>query len=285
MLFYVYVEKYYYFFAFILKKVVFLHPKNFTSENICVMKFWKQDPFGKAIWIKKLIIRVLGLLTHRRYRGFNKLHIQGTEHLLNLPSNNVLFVANHQTYFADVIAMYHVFNASLQGRIDSIENISYILNPKTNIYYIAAAETMRAGLLPKILAYAGAVTVDRTWRENGKAIKREVKTQDVDNIGVALNDGWVITFPQGTTTPWVPVRKGTGHLIKKYKPIVIPIVVDGFRRSFDKKGVVVKKKNVNQSLRIKPPLQIDYEDHSVEDIIEMVQYAIEQHPSFIKVEG
>lgn len=246
------------------------------------MKFWKQDPFGSAIWIKKMLIRVLGLLTHRRYRGFNQLHIQGSDYIRQLPQTNVLFVSNHQTYFADVIAMFHVFNASLKGRVDSIQNIGYVWSPKTNIYYIAASETMRAGVLPKILSYVGAVTIDRTWREKGRAIQREVKMQDVDNIGIALNDGWVITFPQGTTTPWAPIRKGTAHLIKQYRPVVVPVVIDGFRRSFDKKGVLVKKKGVQQTMRIKAPLSLDYEK-SVDEIVQEIAFAIEQDASFIKV--
>jgi 1-acyl-sn-glycerol-3-phosphate acyltransferase len=106
---------------------------------------------------------------------------------------------------------------------------------------------------------------------------------DISNIGVALNDGWVITFPQGTTTPFKPIRKGTAHIIKKYKPIVIPIVIDGFRRSFDKKGIRIKKRNILQSMEIKNPLDIDYETESVESIVEKIEYAIEQHPSFLKV--
>lgn len=246
------------------------------------MKFWKQDPFGSAIWIKKMLIRVLGLLTHRRYRGCNQLHIQGSDYIRQLPQTNVLFVSNHQTYFADVIAMFHVFNASLKGRVDSIQNIGYVWSPKTNIYYIAASETMKAGILPKILSYVGAVTIDRTWREKGRAIQREVKMQDVDNIGIALNDGWVITFPQGTTTPWAPIRKGTAHLIKQYRPVVVPVVIDGFRRSFDKKGVLVKKKGVQQTMRIKAPLSLDYEK-SVDEIVQEIAFAIEQDASFIKV--
>ena len=247
------------------------------------MKLWKQDPFGHAIWIKKMIIQILGIITYRRYRGFNKLHIEGSQIIKDLPESNVLFVSNHQTYFADVIAMYHVFNATLKGRVDSIQNIGYVWSPKSNIYYIAASETMRAGFLPKILAYVGAVKVDRTWREKGKEIHREVKQDDVTNIGIALSDGWVITFPQGTTTPWKPIRKGTAHLIKQYKPIVVPIVIDGFRRSFDKKGVVVKKKGVQQKMQIKPPLHINYENDSIDKIVEKVQIAIEQHPSFIRI--
>ena len=34
---------------------------------------------------------------------------------------------------------------------------------------------------------------------------------------------------------------------------------------------------------IKEPLQIDYDNESVEAIIEKLEYAIEQHPSFLKV--
>jgi 1-acyl-sn-glycerol-3-phosphate acyltransferase len=106
---------------------------------------------------------------------------------------------------------------------------------------------------------------------------------DISNIGVALGDGWVITFPQGTTTPFKPIRKGTAHIIKKYKPIVIPIVIDGFRRSFDKKGIRIKKRNILQSMEIKKPIEIDYDKESIDSIVEKIEYAIEQHPSFLKV--
>ena len=192
-------------------------------------------------------------------------------------------MSNHQTYFADVVAMFHVFNASLSGRIDNIKNVGYLWRPKLNIYFIAAKETMKAGLLPRILAYAGSVSIERTWREAGKDVKRQVKMSDISNIGTALNDGWVVTFPQGTTTPFKPLRKGTAHIIKKYKPVVVPIVIDGFRRSFDKKGLLIKKKGILQSMVIKAPLEIDYENDSMEKIIEQLEYAIEQHPSFLKV--
>ena len=225
----------------------------------------------------------MGLMTHQRFRGFNELNIEGSETIPELPQTNVLFIANHQTYFADVVAMFHVFNASLSGRIDSIKNVGYLWNPKLNIYYVAAKETMKSGLLPKIMAYAGSVSIDRTWRADGKEVNRQVKFSDISNIGKALDDGWVITFPQGTTTPFKPIRKGTAHIIKKYNPIVVPIVIDGFRRSFDKKGLRVKKKNILQSLEIKKPLEIDYEKDTIDQIVEKIEYAIEQHPSFLKV--
>ena len=244
---------------------------------------FKRNPFGHYLILKKWLIRYMGIMTHRRYRGFNELKIEGSKVIKELPNSNVLFVSNHQTYFADVVAMLHVFNASLSGRIDSIKNVGYLWSPKLNIYYVAAKETMRSGILPRILAYAGAVSVERTWREKGKEIKRDVKMSDISNIGIALDDGWVITFPQGTTKPFYPIRRGTAHIIKKYKPIVIPIVIDGFRRSFDKRGIIIKKRGILQSMNIKNPLEIDYEKESVDSIIEKIQFSIEQHPSFLKV--
>jgi 1-acyl-sn-glycerol-3-phosphate acyltransferase len=138
-------------------------------------------------------------------------------------------------------------------------------------------------LLPRIMAYAGSVSIERTWRSDGKDINRQVKMSDISNIGIALDDGWVITFPQGTTKPFKPVRKGTAHIIKRYKPIVIPIVIDGFRRSFDKKGLMIKKKGILQSMIIKEPLEIDYENESVDSILKKIQIAIEQDTSFLKV--
>ncbi len=247
------------------------------------MALFKRNPFGHILFLKKWLIRLLGLITHQRYKGFNTLEIEGSEIIRELPETNVLFVSNHQTYFADVVAMFHVFNASLKGRDDSIKNIGYLWNPKLNVYYVAAAETMKKSLLTKMLAYVGSISIERTWRAKGKEVNRQVKFSDITNIGIALRDGWVITFPQGTTTPWKPLRKGTAHIIKKYKPVVVPVVIDGFRRSFDKQGLRVKKKGILQSLVIKEPLEIDYENESVDSIIEKLEYAIEQHPSFLKV--
>jgi 1-acyl-sn-glycerol-3-phosphate acyltransferase len=247
------------------------------------MGLFKKNPFGHILFFKKWLIRILGLATHRRFRGFNELQIEGSEIIKSLPETNVLFISNHQTYFADVIAMLHVFNASLSGRLDSIKNVGYLWNPKLNIYYVAAKETMKSGILPKIFAYTGSISIERTWRAKGKDVNRQVKMSDISNIKKALDDGWVITFPQGTTTPFKPIRKGTAHIIKSCKPLVVPIVIDGFRRSFDKKGLRVKKKNIYQTIEIKSPLSIDYENESIDQIVEKIEYAIEQHPSFLKV--
>jgi len=152
-----------------------------------------------------------------------------------------------------------------------------------NLYYVAAKETMTSGILPRIFKYVGAIPIMRTWRAKGKDVKRPVNFNDITNISKAIQDGWVITFPQGTTTPFKPIRRGTAHLIKTNKPIVIPIVIDGFRRSFDKKGLQIKKRGINQKLTIKPPLMIDYENDTVDEIVDNIAYAIEQHQDLVKV--
>lgn len=249
------------------------------------MGLFRRNPFGHILFLKRWMIFVFGMLTHRRYRGFNRLEIEGSDIIRKLPDTNVLFISNHQTYFADVVAMFHVFNASLKGRENNINNVCYLWKPKLNLYYVAAKETMQSGMLPRILAYAGAISVERTWRAGGKDVdeKRAVNPNDTENIKVALEDGWVITFPQGTTKPFKPIRKGTAHIIKQHKPIVVPIVIDGFRRSFDKKGLRLKKKGIFQSFVIKEPLHIDYDNESIDQIVEKIEYAIEQHPSFLKV--
>ena len=70
------------------------------------MALFKKDPFGHTLFVKRWLIRVFGLITHSRYDGFNQLKIEGSDIIRSLPPQNVLFISNHQTYFADVTAMY-----------------------------------------------------------------------------------------------------------------------------------------------------------------------------------
>ena len=85
------------------------------------MKLLKQDTFGNFLLVKKYLIRIFGIISYRRFRGINHLIIEGSEIINTLPDKNVLFISNHQTYFADVTAMIHVFNASLNGRRNSLK--------------------------------------------------------------------------------------------------------------------------------------------------------------------
>ena len=236
------------------------------------------DSFGNVYFLKRFIILVLGFISYRRFNGFNKLKLSGTENLVDLPSTNVLFVSNHQTYFADVAAMYHAFCSVNNGYIDTIKNPVYLLNPKVDFYYVAAEETMNKGILSRIFKLAGAITVKRTWRAEGKSVNRMVDMHEVDNIMKALDNGWVITFPQGTTSAFAQGRKGTAKLIKSQRPIVIPIKINGFRRAFDKKGLKIKVTGVEPTMQFKPALDIDYDNDSALEILDKIMEAIEQTP-------
>ena len=234
---------------------------------------FKKNIFGQFLLIKKWLIRIIGFISYNRFR--KTLKISGSENINKLPAKNVLFVSNHQTYFADGIAILHMLNATVNGRTNTLKKSNYLFNLKLNIYFIAAKETMNKGLIPKILSYTGSISIKRTWKEGKKNINRNVSSIDISNINKALKDGWVITFPQGTTKAWAPIRKGTAHIIKENRPIVVPIVIDGFRRSFDKKGLFIKKKNTQQKMDIKKPLEINYDD-SIENITKQIGLVIHQ---------
>ncbi len=238
------------------------------------------DAFGTPYFLKRLVIIIFGLVSYRRFNGFNKLKISGTENLVDLPDSNVLFVSNHQTYFADVAAMYHAFCAVNNGYLNTIKNPIYLLNPKVDFYYVAAEETMNKGFLSRIFKIAGAVTVKRTWRAEGQNVNRMVDMSEVDNIMRALDNGWVITFPQGTTSAFAQGRKGTAKLVKQQRPIVIPIKINGFRRAFDKKGLKVKVTGVKPTMEFKPPLDIDYDHETAQQILDKIMIAIEQTQDF-----
>jgi len=205
----------------------------------------------------------------------NRLKITGTEHLKDLPRRRVLFVSNHQTYFADVITFLHIFCAVKWGKMNRLGVPYYLLNPFTRVNYVAAEETMKGSFISRLFLLAGGLTVKRTWREGGKEVRRGLDPSDTRKITRALENNWVITFPQGTTKPFAPGRKGTALIIKQIKPVVIPVVVSGFWRAFNKKGLKFKKKGSLLSVTFKEPLQINYED-SAENILAQVMDAIEQ---------
>lgn len=235
--------------------------------------------FGQPVWFKKKIFQTVGRFVLWYLLKPNKVVVSGSKVLTEIPGQNVLFISNHQTIFTDVIAMFHAMFASLNGQIDSIDDWSFLKNPKVNVYYVAARETMEKGLRAKILALAGAVTVDRTWRQGDEMIKREVNPNDTKSIGMAIKDGWVVTFPQGTTRAGAPVRKGTAHIIKQHQPVVVPVRVDGFREAFDKTGLKRLKKGTELSLKFGEPLKIDYENDSVEELVELMGKAIGEENS------
>jgi len=228
-----------------------------------------------------MLMAVIGVFTYPGYNIFNKTNISGLEVLDNLPPSNVLFVSNHQTYFSDVILMYHAFAARRLGK-SKLGWPWYLISPRLNTFYIAAEETMKSGLIPKIFAYTGAIQIKRTWRAGGQMVERPVDTGDIQKIHKALGSGWVITFPQGTTTPFEKGRKGTAHIIKATQPIVVPVIVRGLRRAFDKKGLRWKKTGVPIELSFKAPIELNYQADA-DEILDVIMDAIEQSERYNKV--
>lgn len=230
--------------------------------------------------VRKLVYAIVGIVSYPGLTMINKIRITGTENIENLPRKNVLFVSNHQTYFADVITFLHIFCAVKWGKRNELGLPYYLLNPYTNVYYVAAEETMKGSWISKFFILAGALTVKRTWRKGATEVRRGLDPSDTRKIERALGNSWVITFPQGTTRPFAPGRKGTALIIKKNRPIVVPVVINGFWRAFNKKGLNFKKKGSLLTVNFKEPLQIDY-DAEPEQILEQVMDSIEQSRKYM----
>src|SRR4051812_43348847 len=229
--------------------------------------------FKETGFVKGLVYAIVGTFSYPGINLVNKLRINGMENLHKLPKQNVLFVSNHQTYFADVITFIHIFCAVSWRKKHRLGIPFYLLWPFTRVKYVAAEETMKSNWITKLFTLGGAITVKRTWRAEGTEVRRNLDPGDTRKIERALHNNWVITFPQGTTKPFATGRKGTAFIIKHHRPIVVPVVITGFWRAFNKKGLKFKKKGSELSVTFKDPLVIDYDD-TCENILEQVMDAI-----------
>ena len=232
--------------------------------------------------VRKLVYAIVGLLSYPGLAMINKLKISGAEHIKDLPRQNVLFVSNHQTYFADVITFLHIFCAVKWGKINRLGIPYYLLNPFTRVNYVAAEQTMNGSWISRLFTLAGALTVKRTWNSETGETRKGLDPSDTRKITRSLERNWVITFPQGTTKPYAPGRKGTVLIIKQTKPIVIPVVIDGFWRAFNKTGLRLRKRRTILSVQFKEPLVIDYDARS-EDILAQIMDAIEQSKKYMVI--
>jgi 1-acyl-sn-glycerol-3-phosphate acyltransferase len=229
--------------------------------------------------VRKVVYVIIGSLSYPRLAILNRLKISGTEHIRHLPRRNVLFVSNHQTYFMDVIAFLHVFCAVKWRKENKLGVPYYLLNPFTNVYFVSAEDTMKKNFMSRLMALAGSLTVKRTWVEEDRAVRKGLSYTDSKKILDALSNSWVITFPQGTTTPFAPGRKGTAFLVKQSRCTVIPIVIEGFNKAFHKKSLKLMRRNVLITVNIKPPIEVDYEA-SLDDILARIMDAIEQSDAY-----
>jgi 1-acyl-sn-glycerol-3-phosphate acyltransferase len=242
------------------------------------MNFWKKMAGYKVV--RKIVYMIVGIFSYPGLAIVNKIKIRGTEYIENLPRKNVLFVSNHQTYFADVITFLHIFCAVKWRKRNKLGIPYYLLNPFTSVYYVAAEETMKSSWISRLFTLAGALTVKRTWKKDGGETRRGLDPSDTRKIEKALSSSWVITFPQGTTKPFAPGRKGTAYIIKHCQPTVIPVVISGFWRAFNKKGLKFKKKGTLLSVTFKSALVINYEAPA-EEILAQVMDAIEQSKEYM----
>ncbi|MFN2377912.1 MAG: lysophospholipid acyltransferase family protein [Candidatus Binatia bacterium] len=224
-----------------------------------------RDAFGHLRPIRWGMINLGGYLTALQLRVLNHLRIEGVENLKDLPSRGVLLVSNHVTHYMDSIVVFHTV---------SYLRRPYLVWPRTNLYIVAALETMKAsGWLPRLMAYNGTICIKRTWKEGDKAVERKVDPEDIQKIDTGLRGGWVLTYPQGTTTPGAPGRLGCAHIIKQFRPIVVPVRLEGFREVFDKTGLKLRKTGRELRVRYGRPLDLDY-DLPPADILGKVMAAI-----------
>ena len=230
--------------------------------------------------VRKLVYAIVGIFSYPGLAIINKLRVSGTEHLKNLPKQNVLFVSNHQTYFADVITFLHIFCAVKWGKMNRLGIPYYLLNPFTRVNYVAAEQTMNGSWISRLFTLAGALTVKRTWNSETKEVRKGLDPSDTRKVTRALDKNWVITFPQGTTKAFAPGRKGTALIIKQARPIVIPVVISGFGKAFNKTGLQLRKKGTILKVKFKEPMSIDF-DRSSEDILAEIMEAIEQSKKFM----
>lgn len=116
-----------------------------------------RDAFGHLRPVRWGMINLGGYLTALQLRVFNHLRIEGVENLRDLPSRGVLLVSNHLTHYMDSIVVFH--SVSYLRR-------PYLIWPRTDLYIVAALETMKAkGWLPRLMAYNGTICIKRTWKE------------------------------------------------------------------------------------------------------------------------
>jgi len=243
----------------------------------------KRDINNIPVFIKELFIQTPAqfLMAIPFLRILNSLKVEGREYVEQLPDKNILFVSNHQTFFMEGLALMAEFNRIRQPLLYWFWKAAI-----GNCYYIIAIETAnKKGILHRLIEWAGAITVTRTWRKGDRNLKRgdvpiEQVKKDQEKVIRAIKDGWVITFPQGTTDPWARGRRGTAYIIKQAKCIVVPVVIDGFSKAFYKSRLCWPiRLRTGLTIRFKPPMDINYDD-SAEAILEQIMDAIEQSERF-----
>lgn len=197
-------------------------------------------------WLRRGLLAGFGVgFTVPYFAILNDVQVEGDEVLRGLPRRNVVFLANHETYFLEAIAFFDLVYVRHQFPLE---------NPI--VRFSAAEETMKQNLLTKLMTLAGGVTFKRSFREGGEDISRPVDLDGVARVEEAIHAGWLLHFPAGTTRKGAPLRSGVTRLLHHTKAVALPMRVEGFRELLLHKQVPGKLFK-QCSLKIHPPLPLD----------------------------
>jgi 1-acyl-sn-glycerol-3-phosphate acyltransferase len=225
-------------------------------------------------WLRRGLLASFGVgFTVPYFAILNDVHVEGDEVLKELPRRNVVFLANHQTYFLEAIAFFDLVYVRHQMPLES-----------PIVRFSAAEETMKQNLLTKLMTLAGGVTFRRNFREAGEDVRRAVDLDGVARVEEAIQDGWLLHFPAGTTKKGAPLRGGVTRLLHNTKAVALPMRVDGFRELLLHKQVPGKLFK-QCSLKIHPPLPLDefyaapYQKATGMQVLAMLEQAIGDQPA------
>lgn len=196
-------------------------------------------------WLRRGLLAGFGVgFTVPYFAILNDVHVEGDDVLKELPRKNVVFLANHQTYFLEAIAFFDLVYVRHQMPLES-----------PIVRFSAAEETMKQNLLTKLMTLAGGVTFKRNFREAGQDVNRAVDMDGVARVEEAIKDGWLLHFPAGTTKKGAPLRGGVTRLLHNTRAVALPMRVEGFRELLLHKQVPGKLFK-QCSLKIYPPLPL-----------------------------
>jgi 1-acyl-sn-glycerol-3-phosphate acyltransferase len=197
-------------------------------------------------WLRRGLLASFGVGFTVPYLAIlNDVHVEGDDVLKKLPRRNVVFLANHQTYFLEALAFFDLVYVRHQFPLED-----------PLLRFSAAEETMKKNLLTKLMGLAGGVMFRRSFREGGVDVNRPVDMDGVARVEEAIRGGWLLHFPAGTTRRGAPLRAGVSRLLHNTKAVALPLRVDGFRDLLLHKQVPGKLFK-RCSLKIHRPLELD----------------------------
>ena len=87
-------------------------------------------------------------------------------------------------------------------------------------------------------------------------IQGPVGMDGVERVQQAIQEGWLLHFPAGTTRKGAPLRAGVARLLHQTKAVAVPVRVDGFRQVLLHKQLPGKLFK-SLSIRISSPMDLD----------------------------